>query len=494
MISYKYSRWDGTQQPFELVPEELMDELSKDLLGYGDLQTALRRLMERGMTSREGNRLAGLRDLLNRLRNERRQQLSQYDLDSMFDDLKEKLDNIVSKERTGLQNRKEEGAQTTPEGEEQERLKKLLEDMLDRKEEFLDNLPKSFGGAVKELNDYEFVDDDARKEFQELMDLLRQRMLEPYAQNLKESLQSLTPEQLEAIKDMLTDLNEMLEQQRLGLDPDYQGFMQQYGQFFPGAPDNLEDFIEQLQRQIGQMRSLMNSLSPEMRRSLEDLLNSDLFDNELQDELAQLASNLESLFPSEEFRNLYPFEGEEQVSWKEAMKLMEKLQNIDELERQLEHIRNSKGLEGIDTQKLEEILGEEAKQDIEGLKELTKILEEAGYIQRKGNWLELSPKGLRRIGQRALRDIFQRLKKDRQSSHDIRNQGLGVENTDETKTYEFGDPFAIHLPKTLLNAVERAGATVPVELRPEDLEVVPTGTHDPQRYSAVVGPESLYGH
>ncbi len=471
MISYKYSSWDGTQQPFELAPEELMDEISKDVLSYGDLQTALRRLMERGMTNREGNRLVGLRNLLNRLRNERRNQLSKYDLDSTFDDLKEKLDDITKKERKGLQNRREEGARKAPEGEDQNRLMKMMKDMLDRKEEFLDNLPKSFGGAIRELSDYEFVDEEARQEFQEMMDLLRQRMLEPYAQNLKQSLQSLTPEQLEAIKDMLTDLNDMLEQQRLGLDPDYQWFMQQYGQFFPGAPDNLEDFVEQLQRQIGQMQSLMNSLSPEARRSLQDLLDYDVFDDDLREELAQLSVNLESLFPSEEFRSLYPFEGEEQVSWDEAMKLMEKLQSIDELERQLEHVRNSKGLDGIDTQKLQEVLGDEARQDVEALKELTKILEEAGYVQRKGNRLELSPKGLRRIGQRALRDIFQHLKKDRQGSHEIRTRGLGVENTDETKTYEFGDSFAVHLPKTLLNAVERAGATVPVELRPEDLEI-----------------------
>ena len=172
-----------------------------------------------------------------------------------------------------------------------------MKDMLDRKEEFLDNLPKSFGGAIRELSDYEFVDEEARQEFQEMMDLLRQRMLEPYAAKCKAESTIPHPEQLEAIKDMLTDLNDMLEQQRLGLDPDYQWFMQQYGQFFPGAPDNLEDFVEQLQRQTGQMQSLMNSLSPEARRSLQDLLDYDVFDDDLREELAQLSVNLESLFP-----------------------------------------------------------------------------------------------------------------------------------------------------------------------------------------------------
>jgi len=187
--------------------------------------------------------------------------------------------------------------------------------------------------------------------------------------------------------------------------------------------------------------------------------------------MAELAANLERLFPSEEFPNLYPFEGEEQISWDEAMKLMEKLQTMDDLEDQLQKAQASRGLEGIDAEKLQEVLGDEALREIEALKELTRELEEAGYIRRRDGRFELSPKGLRRIGQKALRDIFQHLKKDRHGSHDIRLRGVGVENTDETKEYEFGDPFTIHLPRTLLNAVERGGARVPVKLKPEDLEV-----------------------
>ena len=450
MISYKYSRWDGTQQLFRLVPEELLDELSQDLLTYGDLQTALRRLMERGMMTRQGMRLAGLRDLLQRLKEEQRRQLGRYNLDSMLDELQERLERIIEKERKGLQGRLEEASRQ----EESQDLKDLLKEMVARKQAFLDGLPKSLGGAIKEL-----------------MDLLRQRMLEPYARALQDRLQGMTQEQMDALKEMIGDLNRMLEQQQMGLQPDYQGFMQQYGQLFPGAHDNLEDFIEHLQRQIAQMGSLMDSLSPEVRQSLEELLSSELLTDELRDELAQLAANLESLFPSEELRNLYPFEGEEQISWTEAMKLMEKLQTMDDLEKQIERARTSRALDGIDAKKLQEVLGKEALQEIEALKDLTRALEEAGYIRWKGDKLELSPKGLRRIGQKALGDIFRQLRKDHHGSHDTRVRGVGIENTDETKRYEFGDPFSLHLPKTVLNAVERGGARVPVRLKPEDLEI-----------------------
>ncbi|MCH8087222.1 MAG: hypothetical protein IIC81_05130 [Chloroflexi bacterium] len=274
MISYRYSQWDGTQEPFSLPPEELLDQITQDILTYGDLQTALQRLVERGLQTRQGMRLAGLRDLLQRLKEEKMSQLSRYDLDSMLDEMREKLDRIIDKERKGLERRLEEGKERERgEGDEDNQaLRDLLERMVGRKQQFLDSLPEGLGGAIKELMDYEFMNDEARQEFQELLDMLRQKMLEPYARDLREQLQGMSPEEMEALKEMLRDMNDMLEQQRMGMNPDYQDFMQRYGQYFPGAPDNLEDFIEQLQRQIAQMQSLMHSLSPETRQSLEDLM------------------------------------------------------------------------------------------------------------------------------------------------------------------------------------------------------------------------------
>ena len=474
LSSYRYSQWDGTQEPFSLPPEELLDQITQDILTYGDLQTALQRLVERGLQTRQGMRLAGLRDLLQRLKEEKMSQLSRYDLDSMLDEMREKLDRIIDKERKGLERRLEEGKERErgDGDEDNQALRDLLERMVGRKQQFLDSLPEGLGGAIKELMDYEFMNDEARQEFQELLDMLRQKMLEPYARDLREQLQGMSPEEMEALKEMLRDMNDMLEQQRMGMNPDYQDFMQQYGQYFPGAPDNLEDFIEQLQRQIAQMQSLMHSLSPETRQSLEDLMESQLLDDELRMEMAQLAANLETLFPSDELSGLYPFQGEEQVSWDEAMKLMEKLQSIEDLERQVQRARASRGLEGIDAKKLREVLGEDAEKEVEALRELVRELEEAGYIRRnKRGHMELSPKGLRRIGQKALKDIFSQLKKDRHGSHDVRARGVGLENTEETKAYEFGDPFTLDLSRTVLNAVERGGNRIPVKLSLDDLEV-----------------------
>ena len=469
-IRYNYSKWDGTQEPFKASAEELLDELTKDVLAYGNLESALQRLVERGMQTRQGMRIQGLRDLINQLRREKERQLKQFDLDSMMEDLKEKLDQIVDMERRGLEKRLEDARAETEEGP-GEGMQEMLERMVQRKKDTLDGLPESPGGMFKELMDYEFFDEEAREEFQKLLDMLRQKMLDPYARDMAERMSNMGAGEMDAIKRMLSDLNEMLERQRMGLDSGYNEFKQRYGRAFPDMPDTLEEFVEELQRRISQMQSLMNSLSDEARESLEQMMQSQLTDPDLADLMASLAENLEALHPTRRRKSGYPFEGEEELSWDQAMELMSKLQNMEELEAQLRKAQASRGLEGIDTKKLNEVLGQEAEEDIEALRELARELEEAGYLRFKDGRMELSPKGLRRIGQKALREIFGHMKKDRRAAHEIQRSGIGLEDVQETKTYEFGDPFRLNIPRTILNAVERSGPGIPVNMSPEDLEI-----------------------
>ena len=56
---FTYSRWDGTQKGFDLDADALFDELNDDLLYHGDINSALRRLMQQGMNDRNGERLQG---------------------------------------------------------------------------------------------------------------------------------------------------------------------------------------------------------------------------------------------------------------------------------------------------------------------------------------------------------------------------------------------------------------------------------------------------
>ena len=93
MVHYVYSRWDGTQD-VDLSSQELIDELSEQILEGGDLSSVLRRMMRHGADFERGRRMMGLEELRDRLRAARERNLEQYDLTSMFDDLAERLEDI----------------------------------------------------------------------------------------------------------------------------------------------------------------------------------------------------------------------------------------------------------------------------------------------------------------------------------------------------------------------------------------------------------------
>ena len=99
MPFYRYGRWDGTQEVPDLSAEELVDRVADEMLETGDLRRVLRRMMQFGTDFPGGQRMQGLRDLLERLQQRRDQNLEQYNLDSMMDDIQEKLDQIIERER-----------------------------------------------------------------------------------------------------------------------------------------------------------------------------------------------------------------------------------------------------------------------------------------------------------------------------------------------------------------------------------------------------------
>src|SRR5436309_1501589 len=110
---YGYSRWDRTQNIEGLDADDILKALSDDYLENGNLQQALRRLMQEGVQSQDGRQAMGLREMLERLRNQRSQQLNRYNMASgVMDDLREKLEEIKRLEREGIQNRLDEKVNT----------------------------------------------------------------------------------------------------------------------------------------------------------------------------------------------------------------------------------------------------------------------------------------------------------------------------------------------------------------------------------------------
>jgi uncharacterized protein with von Willebrand factor type A (vWA) domain len=473
--AYRYSRWDGSQQVFELDEDSLLDALSDDILNHGDINRALRNLFQRGVRNDQGQRLDGLREMMERLRRQRQAQLERYNLDHMMDELKERLQDVINTERAGIDRRLEDAREQLQQaGDQGEHLKgpmQMLEERAQRSKEKLDSLPESLGGAIQELQEYDFMDPEARRKFQELLDMLKQQMMQSFMQSMKQQLQGMSPEQMQDLKNMLRALNQMLRDRAMGLQPDFQGFMQQYGHYFdPNRPNSLDELIQQLQQQMAAMQSLMNSMTPEMRRELEQLMQS-VMDSEMLDQMAELAARMHELMPFDDLAREYPFMGEESLTLDQAMDLMGQLQEMDKLEQQVQQVMRNGNIEDLDPEKVEELLGEEARRQLEQLQRIIQQLEEAGYLKRKGDKLELTPRGIRKLAQQALKEVFSQLKKDRLGRHEVFFRGDGGEPTGDTKLYEFGDPFDIHLHRTLFNAVLREGPNVPVRLNPQDLEV-----------------------
>ena len=473
--TYRYSQWDGTQQLFELDADALMDQLSDEVLKQGDVMRALREMFRQGFQDREGRQLPGLRDLIEQLKNRRRQQLQQYNMDSVVDDLKERLEEILQTERSGIDRRLEEGRQqvegASDEGkDQQEGLYQMLEQRAQRNRQKLDDLPEGFGGQIKELMEYDFMDPEAQQKFQELLDMLKSQMAQNISQQMQEQIQGMSPEDMAAMREMLRQMSQMMRDKMEGREPDFDGFMQQYGSMFgPNPPQSFDELMERLQQQMGQMQSMMDSMSPEMRQELEEAMGSAL-DPETRQAMAEFASMMETLMPMDEFRRQYPFLGDDSLTMDQAMDLMRQLQENDQLEQALQEALRTGNLEGIDPDKLAELLGDDAKRVWEQLDQLRQMLKDAGYLTNDDR-MELTARGIRRIGQKALREIFVNLNKDRLGAHMMETRGANGDLLGETKPYEFGDPFQVDLQGTIKNAVLRAGPQIPVRMLPQDFEI-----------------------
>ena len=516
---YGYSRWDGTQNIEGLDADDILKALSDDYMESGNLQQALKRLMQDGIRGEDGRQAMGLRELMERMREQRNQQLNRYNMASgVMDDLREKLEEIKQLERQGIQHRlggesdnqqqstDSQDQQQTPagkqgqEGQQQpygsqnqdgqegqqgqsgtgedgdltpEQKRKMLEMIAKRKQDYLDKLPGDVPGQIKGLSEYDFMDDQAREKFKELMDSLQQQMMQQFFQGVQQSLQNMTPEDIAKMREMIRDLNKMLRERQEGKEPDFDAFMQKHGEYFPGV-NSLDDLIEQMQQQMAAMQGIMDNLSPEQRQELQDLMEQLMGDDRIRVDLMELAQNLEAVAPMEGMRTRFNFRGNESLPFNEAMRMMSRLQQMEGLEDQFNEARRMDNLEAIDSEKVKELLGDDEYQSVEQLKELMKMLEEAGYIQKRGNRWELTARGIRKIGQKALQDIFNKLKRDGFGRHVSPFRGVGGERTDESKAYQFGDPFLLDLEKTLMNALHRRGTGTPVGLKKEDFEVYRT--------------------
>ncbi len=342
------------------------------------------------------------------------------------------------------------------------------------RELFLDSLPPDAPGMLRELSDYRFVDPQAQQMFDELMEHLREQVLGAYFRSMAEGMQNITPEQLAHFRDMLAELNQMIEQRARGEEYDFDGFMERYGDLFPDNPKSLDELLENMARRMAAMSRLMASLSAEQRAELQGLAEQVMQDMDLAFEMSRLGSNLQGAFPNMPWGEptMGGGDGDEPMPLSATVDAMERMHDYEDLDRALRGDYPGASIDDVDEEALRRILGEPAVRDLRRLKEVERALEKAGLMNRKNGRLEITPRGARKLGERALVQVFEELKRDREGTHEARDAGGMAEPTGATRPWRFGDTGQIAVQRTVFNAVVRSEPGQPVRLQPDDFELV----------------------
>ncbi|MFM8868039.1 MAG: hypothetical protein ACKOFZ_07145, partial [Ilumatobacteraceae bacterium] len=221
---FTYSRWDGTQRGFELDADSLFDQLGDDLLYHGDPASALRRMMQDGLRDVDGERIEGIREMMRKLRERRDEIRDSGDLGGVFSEIAEALNDVVDEERLEV-DKQLRAAQESGD----DRRAEAARNSADERNFRLDMLPDDLAGKVAELQRYDFQSREAERRFEELMDKLREQVMQQHLDQMSSAIQDMSPEQMARMKDMMAALNEMIERRANGEDPRFEEFMEQYG-------------------------------------------------------------------------------------------------------------------------------------------------------------------------------------------------------------------------------------------------------------------------
>lgn len=467
---FSYSRWDGTQVGFDLDADAVLAEINDDILYHGDLNAALRRLLHTGFSDRNGEHVEGMRDLLDRLRRARRERLERYDLGGVFGDVAERIREVIDIERRALDDLEREAVESG----DARRAEVTADAVADRRMQ-LDLLPPDLAGTVRELSDrYDFTSSEARERFEELTAELREQLAKRWFDQMSSAMTDVSPESLQRTKDMLAELNRMLQDRAAGRTPDFESFMERYGDMFPEAPRDLDELLEAMARRMAAMQSMLNSMTPDQRAQLQALSDQLLDDLDLRWQFDQLSTNLRNAFPDLPWNRRFEFEGQDPLGFADAAQVMNELGDLDRIEGMMRDASSPGALAEIDLDRVRDLVGPEAAASLDRMAEFARLLEEAGLIENRGGRYELTPAGLRRVGSKALEDLFSKMARDKFGQHRLQRAGLGHERSTETKAYEFGDPFNLQIERTIRNAIARRGGGTPVRLTPEDFEVEQT--------------------
>lgn len=462
MRGSRYGRFNGGPDPLAapLDAGAAIDELGRRMLTGESLRDALRGLMRNGLGERQG-----LGQLAARISRRRRELASSGQMDGLLQDLRELIDAAIEAERRAL----------FPDPSDDARFREAI----------LDNVPADVGRAVQELGRYDWRSPQARELFEQVNERLRRDVIDQQFRSMSSSIQSMSdPAQQERMRQMLAELNELLDRHRSGeaTDEEYQEFIDRHRDFFPQAPATLEEFVDELARQSAAMQRMMQSLTPDQRAELAAAMDQALADLGMREQMARLQQHLQSLRPGLPWNGQQQMSGEQRLGLPDATQALADLADAEALQAQLSEalgsgsLSDAPDLDAVDAQALERALGRAARDDLEALRQVQHALAEQGYLT--GDHQHLSPKAVRRIGRTALRAVFASIDGASRGDHGIQRQGAAGEPTGAHRSWAFGDEAPIDVVRTVQNAARRRAATggAGAALDPDDFEIQQTET------------------
>ncbi|TIC86293.1 VWA domain-containing protein [Nocardioides sp. GY 10113] len=450
----RYEGGDPLAPPVDIA--EALDAIGEDVMAGYSPERAMQEFLRRG-----GQDRAGLDDLARRVAERRRDLLQRHNLDGTLDQVRELLETAVLEERKQL-------------------ARDALMDDADRafREMRMENLPDSPAAAVTELADYDWQSPDARAAYEQIKDLLGRELLDQRFAGMKQALENATDADRQAINEMLSDLNDLLEKRAAGLDTqeDFEEFMAQHGQHFPEDPQTLDELLDTLAERSAAAQRMLNSMSPEQRAELMQLSAQAFGSPALMGELDRLDMNLMNLRPGEDWDGSQRFgDGDQGLGLGDGTGVLQDLADLDALSDQLSQSYGGARLDDVDLDRLARQLGEEAAVDARRLKELERALRRSGAMERGFDGeLRLTPKAMRQLGKALLRDVAQKMS-GRQGQRDLRRAGAAGDLSGATRSWEFGDTEPWDVPRTILNGtLRRAGDPGGPRFSVEDIEVAET--------------------
>jgi uncharacterized protein with von Willebrand factor type A (vWA) domain len=435
---YRYGAWhdgpDPLAPPYDV--RRALDALGEDVLAGATPRDALRDLLRRGAQD-----VRGLEDMLRRIREQRREIRERGRLGGTLEEVRALLDNAIGQERAAL----------FPDPSDDARFREAQ----------LDALPGDTARAVRELADYDWRSPEARASYEQLRDLLRREVLDRQFAGMKQGLENSDPQEMQRVKDMLSDLNRMLEADARGehTPEQFEEFMGRYGDMFPDNPATLEELVDSLARRAAAAERMMRSLSPEQRQELSNLAAQALSDMDLAAQMSRLGASLRARRPDLDWTSRARMSGDEPLGMGDATSALQEMADLEELGSALGQSYPGASLEDIDEEAVRRALGRQAVDDLEGLRRIERELERQGWLTRDGGRLDLSAKAIRRLGQTALRRIFATLADSARGDHDVHDAGAAGERTGSTREWRFGDEQPIDVVRTVTNAVRRSAAS-----------------------------------